>query len=106
MYKAKISDMAAPLDHADSDGLLRDSGAGDSQTMHSNGLLCAFRRTHVFSRAVGDIRRVQLWSSARRSLWLGGWCAASLGKSLCGDVAASSTPRGGGVASRNSEDTP
>ena len=36
--------MAALLDHADSDGLLRDSGAGDSHTMYSNGLLCAFRR--------------------------------------------------------------
>ena len=34
--KANISDMAALLDHADSDGLLRDSGAGDSQTAHSN----------------------------------------------------------------------
>ena len=33
-------------------------------------------------------------SSARRSLWLGVWCAASLGKSLCGGDAASSTPRG------------
>ena len=32
---ANISDVAALLDHADSDGLLRDSGAGDSQTMHS-----------------------------------------------------------------------
>ena len=29
------ANMAALLDHADSDGLLRDSGAGDSQTMHS-----------------------------------------------------------------------
>ena len=40
MYKANISDMAALLDHADSDGLLRDSGAGDSQE-NSNGLQCA-----------------------------------------------------------------
>ena len=55
--KANISDMAALLDHADSDGLLRDSGAGDSQTMHSNGLLCAFRRTYVFRGAGGDVRR-------------------------------------------------
>ena len=30
VYKANISDMAALLDHEDSDGLLRDSGAGDS----------------------------------------------------------------------------
>ena len=49
--------MAALLDHADSDGLLRDSGAWDSQTMHSIWLLCAFRRTHVFRRAGGDVRR-------------------------------------------------
>ena len=48
--KANKSDMAALLEHADSDGLLRDSGAGDSQTMHRNGLLCAFRRTYVFRR--------------------------------------------------------
>ena len=49
------------------------------------------------------MRRVQFWSSARRSQRLGVWCAASLGKSLCGGAAASSTPRGGGVAARNSE---
>ena len=36
--------MAVQIDHADSDGLLRDSGAGDSQTEHSNGLLCAFKK--------------------------------------------------------------
>ena len=41
--KANISDMAALLDHANSDGLLRDSCAWDSQTMYSDGLLCAFR---------------------------------------------------------------
>ena len=35
---ANISDMAAPFDHADSDGLLR-----------------AFRRTYVFRRAGGDV---------------------------------------------------
>ena len=34
--KANVSDMAGRLDHADSEGLLRDSGAWDSQTMHSN----------------------------------------------------------------------
>ena len=71
--------MAAQLDHADSGGLLRDSDAGDSQIMHSGELLGAFRKTHAFRRAGGDVRRVQLWSSARRSLWLGVWCAASLG---------------------------
>ena len=42
---ANISDMAALLDHADSDGLPR-----------------AFRRTYVFRRAGGDVRRVQLWN--------------------------------------------
>ena len=42
---ANTSDMAALLDHADSDGLLR-----------------AFRKTHVFRRAGGDARRVQLWN--------------------------------------------
>ena len=46
--KANISDMAALLDHADSDGLLRDSGAGDSQTMHSNGC-CVLSGEHTFS---------------------------------------------------------
>ena len=55
--------MAALLDHADSDGLLRGSVSGDSQTMHSNGLLCAFRRTYVFRRAVGDVRRYVEYSS-------------------------------------------
>ena len=38
---ANIFDMAAPLDHADSDGLQR-----------------AFRRTHIFRKAGGDVRRV------------------------------------------------
>ena len=33
--KANISDTAALLDHADSDGLKRDTGAGCSQTMLS-----------------------------------------------------------------------
>ena len=31
--ESNISDMAAQLDHADSDGLLRDNGAEDSRTM-------------------------------------------------------------------------
>ena len=63
--KANISDMAAPLDHADSDGLLRDSGADDSQTIHSTWdstwtgeqLVTAFRRTNVLRRAGGDVSR-------------------------------------------------
>ena len=42
---ANISDMAALLDHAHSDGLLR-----------------AFKRTYVFRRAGGDVCRVQLWN--------------------------------------------
>ena len=54
--KANISDMAALLDHADSDGLLQDSGSGDSQTIRT------FRRTYVFRRGGGDVRRVQLWN--------------------------------------------
>ena len=33
---ANISDMADQLDHSDNDGLLRDTGAGDFQTMHSS----------------------------------------------------------------------
>ena len=64
--------MSALLDHADSDGLLRDSGAGDSQTVHSNGLLCAFRTTHVFRRAVGDVRRhVECSSGVQRDVAYG-----------------------------------
>ena len=70
--KANISDMAALLDHADSDGLLRDSGAGDSQTMYSNGLLCAFRRIHVFRRAGADVRRyVECSSGVQRGVAYG-----------------------------------
>ena len=42
---ANISDMAALLDHADSDGFLH-----------------AFRRAYVFRRAGGDVRRVQIWN--------------------------------------------
>ena len=57
---------------------------------------CVLSGKHAFRRAGGDVRRVQLWSSARRSLWLG--YAASLGNSLCGGDAASSTR--GGVAAR------
>ena len=35
---------------------------GCCKTMHSTGLLCAFRRTHIFRRAEGDVRPVQIWS--------------------------------------------
>ena len=61
--KGNISDMAALLDQTDGDGLLRDSGAGDSQTMYSNGLLCAFQENTRFQksrRRCTSIRRVQL----------------------------------------------
>ena len=95
--------MAALLDHADSDGLLRDSGAWGFPDMYSNLLLCYFRRTHVFRRGdVVDTSNAALEFS-ERSLWFGGWCASSLEKSLCGGDAASSTPRGGGVAARNTD---
>ena len=64
--------MAALLDHADSDGMLRDSGAGDSQTMYGNGLQCAFRRTHVFRMAVGGVRRyVECSSGVQRGVAYG-----------------------------------
>ena len=76
--KANISDMSALLDHADSDGMLRNSGAGDSQTMHNTWVstwlgeqlvVTAFRRTHVFRRAGGDARRVQLWNHRETASW-------------------------------------
>ena len=64
--KANISDMSALLDHADSGGSLRDSLAGSSQTMHNNGLLCAFRR------AGGDVRRyVECSSGVQRGVAYG-----------------------------------
>ena len=84
--KANITDMAALLDHADSDGLLRDSGGGDSH--EQQWVAVCFQENTRFqksSRRCTSIRRVQLWSSARRSQWLGGWCAASLG-SRCVEV--------------------
>ena len=40
---------------------------------------CVLSGEHTFRRAGGDVRRVFLRSSARRSLWLGVCCAASLG---------------------------
>ena len=63
--KANICDMSALLDHADSDGLLRGSGALDSQTMHSNGVAVCFQENIRFQksrRRCTSIRRVQLWS--------------------------------------------
>ena len=52
---ANISDMAALLDHADSDGLLR-----------------AFRRTYVLRRAGGDVRRyVECSSGVQRGVAYG-----------------------------------
>ena len=48
---ANISDMAALLDHADSDGLLR-----------------AFRRTYVFRRPGGAARPVQLWNQRETAM--------------------------------------
>ena len=80
--------MTALLDHADSDGLLRDSGAGDSQTMYSNGLLYAFRRTHVFRRARGDVRRyVECSSGVQGGVAYGLACGAPLSwRSRCVEV--------------------
>ena len=49
---ANMSDMAAVLDHADSDGLPR-----------------AFRRTYVSRRAGGDVLRVQLWNHRETASW-------------------------------------
>ena len=59
---ARHLDMAALLDHADSDGLLRDSGAGDSQTMHVGQHVGEQLVVTAFGRAGGDARRVQLWN--------------------------------------------
>ena len=84
--------MAALLDHADSDGLLRDSGAGDFPDHAQQWVTVCFQKNIRFQKSTRrcmSIHRVQLWTSA--------------GKSLCGGDAASSTPRGGGVAARNSE---
>ena len=46
--KANISDMAALLDHADSDGLLRDSGAGDPRPCTTMGC-CVLSGEHSIS---------------------------------------------------------
>ena len=48
MYKANISDMAAPLDHADGDGLLRDNGAGIPRPCTAMGC-CVLSGEHTFS---------------------------------------------------------
>ena len=75
----------------------------------SDGLLRAFRRTYVFRGAGGDVRRVQLWNPTRGRVTPDGMSQTWSDKlragrqSLCGGDAASSTPRGGGVAARNSE---
>ena len=48
--------MAALLDHAMRTVMVCYETV-DVGTVHSNGLLCAFRRTYVFRRAGGDVRR-------------------------------------------------
>ena len=81
--------MAALLDHADSDGLLRD---------HAQQWVAVSRRRCT--------SRADLETASRRHpmarVRLGATSFELDDKSLCGGDAASSTPRGGGVATRNS----
>ena len=101
--KANVSDMAAQLDHADSDGLLRDRPCTAM-------LLCAFRSTHVLRRAEGDVRRVHIWVNGRPRHGGTRWVESDLERqawswttSRCVEVKQrGSSPRGEGVATRNS----
>ena len=96
--------MAALLDHADCDGLLCDRPC-------SNGLLCAFRRTHTFSEEQKEMP-VECRSGVNGSPRHGGtrWLESDLDRqasswttSRCVEVKQrGSPPRGGGVATRNS----
>ena len=100
--------MATLLDHADSDGMLRDNGAGDPDHAQQWVAVCFQENINLQKsrRRCTSMRRVQLWSSARRCLWLCVWCAASLGKSLCGGDAASSTPAEEDSQRETASDTP
>ena len=91
---ANISDMAALLDHVDSDGLLR--------AFQENTRFQKSRRRCTSSAALqstGD--RVTAAPDGMSQTWSDKLRAGR--QSLCGGDTASSTPRGGGAAARNSE---
>ena len=70
--------MAAQFDRADGDGLLRHSGAEDSQTMHSDEGTVCFQEDTLSEEQ--EEMYGEYSSEVQRGVAV--WCAASLGKSL------------------------